>query len=82
VGDFVSLRECLGEGAREMLMRLDGPMPMFATLSPQDQDDVLDGRCIYRQHEHMAILDYTRKWGVESDAIAKPSGMCPNQSSS
>ena len=60
----MNLREILGEAeARSLLMRSDGPMPMFGTLSPKEQDDVLDGNCVLRQYEHHVILDYTRKWG-------------------
>lgn len=47
------------EELRLMLKRLDGPMPLFILLSPTEQDDILHGRCVYRQHEGVPILDYT-----------------------
>jgi hypothetical protein len=60
----MSLKEILGEAeARALLNRSDGPMRMFPTLSPDEQNDILNGNCTYRQQEHQVILDYTRKWG-------------------
>ena len=53
-----NFREILGEDAVKFLSLPNGPMPMFPLLSLQEQSDVIEGRCIYRQYEHMPILDY------------------------
>jgi hypothetical protein len=43
--------------------RNDGPMRMFATLRPNEQLDVIEGRCNYREYQGNPILDYTNTKG-------------------
>jgi hypothetical protein len=52
------------EHTKELLTRHDGPFRMLGILSQKEQDDVLDGLCVYSEYEGQVILNYTKKWGI------------------
>lgn len=66
---MTSLREIIDtstdpDRTKELLTRYNGPFRMLDTLSSKEQDDVLDGLCVYSEYEGQVILNYTKKWGA------------------